>query len=191
MKLNEKIYYCRKKAGLSQLDLADRLGVSRQSVSKWETGEANPEVTKIPAMAKLFGVTADWLLSEEEPQEAAPQEAHAPSQAYPEWVEKLPTHMVRMVKQFGWLYGVRLAVSGGMFTVFGILARILFKKMIFGFSSTPFGGMEFGYDPFSEFNNAAWSIFGTFTGFIIGIGLVILILGVILAVSLKKWGQKD
>lgn len=38
MKLNEKILYCRKKAGLSQLDLADRLGVSRQSVSKWETG---------------------------------------------------------------------------------------------------------------------------------------------------------
>ena len=38
MKLNEKIICCRKKAGLSQLDLADLLGVSRQSVSKWETG---------------------------------------------------------------------------------------------------------------------------------------------------------
>ena len=38
MKLSEKIIYCRKKAGLSQLDLADKLGVSRQSVSKWETG---------------------------------------------------------------------------------------------------------------------------------------------------------
>ena len=38
MKLSEKIICCRKKAGLSQLDLADLLGVSRQSVSKWETG---------------------------------------------------------------------------------------------------------------------------------------------------------
>ena len=38
MKLNEKIIYCRKKAGMSQIDLADALGVSRQSVSKWETG---------------------------------------------------------------------------------------------------------------------------------------------------------
>ena len=38
MKLNEKITYCRKKAGLSQLELANLLGVSRQSVSKWETG---------------------------------------------------------------------------------------------------------------------------------------------------------
>lgn len=38
MNLSEKILYCRKKAGMSQLDLADALGVSRQAVSKWETG---------------------------------------------------------------------------------------------------------------------------------------------------------
>lgn len=38
MNLSEKISYCRKKAGMSQLDLADALGVSRQAVSKWETG---------------------------------------------------------------------------------------------------------------------------------------------------------
>ena len=69
MKLSEKIIYCRKKAGLSQLDLADKLGVSRQSVSKWETGESNPDVTKIPLLAKEFGISADWLLSEDEPEE--------------------------------------------------------------------------------------------------------------------------
>ena len=38
MKLNEKIYACRKKAGLSQEALAERIGVSRQAISKWETG---------------------------------------------------------------------------------------------------------------------------------------------------------
>lgn len=38
MKLSEKIYYCRKKAGMSQEALAARIGVSRQAVSKWETG---------------------------------------------------------------------------------------------------------------------------------------------------------
>ena len=43
MKLSEKILYCRKRAGLSQEALAERLGVSRQAVSKWETGEALPE----------------------------------------------------------------------------------------------------------------------------------------------------
>ena len=40
MNLSEKILYCRKKAGMSQLDLADALGVSRQAVSKWETGDS-------------------------------------------------------------------------------------------------------------------------------------------------------
>lgn len=38
MKLQEKIYYCRKKSGLSQEALAEKIGVSRQAVSKWETG---------------------------------------------------------------------------------------------------------------------------------------------------------
>ncbi|MBQ8554530.1 MAG: helix-turn-helix transcriptional regulator [Clostridia bacterium] len=38
MKLNEKIYHCRKKSGLSQEVLAERIGVSRQAISKWETG---------------------------------------------------------------------------------------------------------------------------------------------------------
>ncbi len=38
MKLHEKIYYCRKKSGLSQDALAEKLGISRQAISKWETG---------------------------------------------------------------------------------------------------------------------------------------------------------
>jgi len=59
MTLREKIYYCRKKAGYSQEEMADKLGVSRQAVSKWETGEAVPELAKFTAIAKLFGVTTD------------------------------------------------------------------------------------------------------------------------------------
>ena len=62
MKLQEKILYCRKKAGLSQDALAEMLGVSRQSVSKWETGEAVPEVAKLLSLSKVFNVTTDWLL---------------------------------------------------------------------------------------------------------------------------------
>ena len=68
MKLPEKICYCRKKAGLSQEVLAEQLGVSRQAVSKWETGEATPEVSKLPLLAQIFHVSLDWLLSEAEPE---------------------------------------------------------------------------------------------------------------------------
>ena len=46
MKLHEKIYYCRKKAGLSQDGLAELLDVSRQAISKWENGEAMPETAR-------------------------------------------------------------------------------------------------------------------------------------------------
>ena len=65
MKLSEKIFNCRKKAGWSQEELASRLGVSRQAVSKWETGEAEPELGKLRLLAQVFDVSIDWLLSEE------------------------------------------------------------------------------------------------------------------------------
>ncbi|MBR4344366.1 MAG: helix-turn-helix transcriptional regulator [Lachnospiraceae bacterium] len=66
MKLNEKIIYSRKKTGMSQIDLADVLGVSRQTVSKWETGESNPEIGKLPVLSKALNVSIDWLLSDED-----------------------------------------------------------------------------------------------------------------------------
>ena len=69
MKLNDKIYYLRKRAGMSQEDLASAVGVSRQAVSKWETGESSPDINKLLALSKTFEVTTDWLLSDEDPYE--------------------------------------------------------------------------------------------------------------------------
>ena len=56
MKLHEKIYYYRKKAGLSQDALAEKLGVSRQAISKWETAESVPETGKLAALASALGI---------------------------------------------------------------------------------------------------------------------------------------
>ena len=64
MKLHEKIAVYRKKCGLSQETLAEKIGVSRQAVSKWETGDALPEITKLKSLAECFGVTVDFLLDE-------------------------------------------------------------------------------------------------------------------------------
>lgn len=58
----ETCYYLRKRKNLTQEQLADALGVSRQAVSKWETGEAYPETDKLIMLCDLFGVTADELL---------------------------------------------------------------------------------------------------------------------------------
>ena len=63
MTLAEKILALRTEQGLSQGDLAEKLEVSRQSVSKWETGQATPDLDKIIKLADLFGVTTDYLLT--------------------------------------------------------------------------------------------------------------------------------
>ena len=66
MTLGEQIQALRKAAGMSQEELGDRLGVARQSVSKWESGATVPELDKLIAMSKLFGVSVGSLLGLEE-----------------------------------------------------------------------------------------------------------------------------
>lgn len=64
MIMSEKIMSLRKKMGWSQEELANELNVSRQSVSKWETGVSIPDMAKIVMMSEVFGVTTDYLLKE-------------------------------------------------------------------------------------------------------------------------------
>lgn len=65
MILANKIIELRKKAGLSQEELAEKLGVSRQSVSKWEMAQSTPDLNRILKMSEVFGVTTDYLLKDE------------------------------------------------------------------------------------------------------------------------------
>lgn len=65
MILAEKIMEERKRNGWSQEELAEKLGVSRQSVSKWESAQSVPDLNRIIKMAELFGVTTDYLLKDE------------------------------------------------------------------------------------------------------------------------------
>lgn len=65
MILADKIMSLRKKCGWSQEELADQLGISRQSVSKWESGMSIPDLEKIVKMSALFGVSTDYLLKDE------------------------------------------------------------------------------------------------------------------------------
>ena len=115
MKLNEKIIHCRKKAGYSQETLAEKLSVSRQAVSKWETGESQPELSKLAALAALFGVTADWLISEEDPE---PAPANAPvSAASSNWVDSVPGVIGKLFRKYGWLLGLYFAIGGAIMAV--------------------------------------------------------------------------
>lgn len=64
MTLGEKIFRLRSERGLSQEALGEKLGVSRQSVSKWETDQSLPELEKIVAISELFEISTDYLLKE-------------------------------------------------------------------------------------------------------------------------------
>ena len=65
MKLSDKILTLRKRGGMSQEELAEKLNVSRQAVSRWELGSAQPDANNILQISKLFGVTADYLLNDD------------------------------------------------------------------------------------------------------------------------------
>lgn len=102
MTLGERIVHYRKRQGLSQEQLSQRLGVSRQSVSKWERDESLPEADKLPLLAKTLGVSLDTLLSGEE---EAPSQPAGPTPAKGGAVGKLAW----LFRRWGWVGGLVLA----------------------------------------------------------------------------------
>lgn len=76
MRFEDKLIQLRKRAGWSQEELAEKLDVSRQAVSKWESAQSTPDLERVLALARLFGVSTDYLLKEEaEAEEACDGEA--------------------------------------------------------------------------------------------------------------------
>lgn len=67
MNMADRIQYLRKAKGISQEELAEKVGVSRQAVSKWESEQSMPDLEKIIAMSDFFEVTTDYLLKGIEP----------------------------------------------------------------------------------------------------------------------------
>ena len=86
MTMGQRIGEQRKKLGISQEALGEKLDVSRQAVSKWESDGAVPDVDKLITMSKLFGVSVGWLLGVEE--ESAPERS-----------EELTEKQLRMIEE--------------------------------------------------------------------------------------------
>lgn len=152
MKLHEKINYYRKRCALSQEALAEKIGVSRQAVSKWETGDALPEVTKLKILAEVFGVTVDFLLNEDEDeyvpfkteQDIPKYEPVAPKQSgfdrFDAWLDTLPDKIMPFLKKYGWIGGIVLAIVGVYNTVVSIVGCAVAL-----FSSAGFSGVGLGF----------------------------------------------
>ena len=81
MCLPDKLIYLRKKNGLSQQELAQMMELSRQSVSRWESGGAVPGIDSLKLLSRLYGVSADYLLDDrlDAPTDTTRQEAPKPA----------------------------------------------------------------------------------------------------------------
>lgn len=73
MKLEDKLLSLRKQQGLTQLELAEALHISRQAISKWETGEATPSLENLKSLSQLYQVPLGQLLGEDQPPVQPPQ----------------------------------------------------------------------------------------------------------------------
>lgn len=85
MSISVKIQQLRKSNGLSQEQLAEKLEVSRQAVSKWENGTAFPDTEKLVIISDLFGVSTDYLIKDEEiskPNQEVPTSINIPRKMY-------------------------------------------------------------------------------------------------------------
>lgn len=173
MTTGQKIFECRKRAGLTQEELAEKLGVTRQAVSKWESDAAFPETEKVLELCRLFSLSADELLLGKEPEEGKKEPPAELGEAAPadgkgvtwgvidhggkmrfEYISKRRLFGLPLVHiNFGFgcrahgIFAVGLVsvgfVSLGLLSV-GLLAFGLFPLGILAFGSVAVGGVSFG-----------------------------------------------
>ena len=62
MSIAERLQELRRKAGYSQEQVAEKLGISRQAISKWESGQGNPEIDNVVKLTEIYNVSADYIL---------------------------------------------------------------------------------------------------------------------------------
>lgn len=91
MEFNNKLYELRKQKGFSQEELANRLNVSRQTISKWEVGESTPDMENLVAISELFEISLDELVLDKVPEEADTSAQVVKSELYSDIKENVLT----------------------------------------------------------------------------------------------------
>ena len=192
MTLGERIAYYRKRAGFSQEELAERLHVSRQAISKWETGEATPDAERVIALAAALGISTDTLLLGREEPTPDPFEAETVRQPAPtpEWLDHLPRHIGRLLREKGYIAGYIVALEGLGVLLVGLLARLGFGSMLAPMQSG-FGGFS-GFGGMSGMGGmeSAFRFPIIFADVICVIGGLLILGGLALAIIWKRRVQK-
>lgn len=206
MTLGEKIQDLRKRSGLSQDILAEQLEVTRQAVSKWERDEAIPEADKIVRLARLFGVSTDYLLMEEAAAPAAPiqQSGYRSANSFGRQLE-------RFARRHGYKGGFIVGGIGALICAVSLILRSwvnntvsnmtgifnsITDNMLGGFSDLG-GSMIPGYSSMTDqFQQAAGAITGTASTmgnlFLIGLvpGIALIVAGVAIFIIGKRYAKE-
>ena len=125
MTLGEKIFRLRTEHGLSQETFGEKLGVSRQSVSKWETDQSIPELDKIVAISGIFKVSTDYLLKETEETDQAAAEMYPRTETAGRGEYRIgqrPHYEYKSKKMIGNLPLVHINLGAGIHRAKGVIA---------------------------------------------------------------------
>ena len=126
MEFNNKLYELRKQKGFSQEELAGRLNVSRQTVSKWEIGESTPDMEKLVAISDLFEISLDELVKGEGPETSDSSEQNARSELYSDIKEHVLTEdnkkkAKKGLKIVGLIAGILILIDAASFLIYALL----------------------------------------------------------------------
>ncbi|WP_079421947.1 helix-turn-helix domain-containing protein [Clostridium oryzae] len=146
MSFAENIQKLRKKNGLSQENLAEVIGVSRQAVSKWESGQSYPDTDKLIALSDYFKVTVDEILKGNNPahvQDVPIRENHEFQQECYPWRYRWHYEYKSKRTLFN-MPLVHINIGRGIYTAKGIIAIGTIARGFFALGSIAFGGIAFG-----------------------------------------------
>ncbi|WP_367270461.1 helix-turn-helix domain-containing protein [Ruminococcus sp.] len=124
MGFNNRLYELRRQKGFSQEELANRLNVSRQTISKWEVGDSTPDMEKLIAISDLFGISLDELVLDKAPEQSA--EAPAKADLYTDIKEKLLTDDNKKKAKKGLKIA---AIVFGAFVLVDIISMIVYFSL--------------------------------------------------------------
>lgn len=143
MILAEKVMELRKKKGWSQEELAEKLEISRQSVSKWESGASIPDIDRILALSRLFGVSTDYLLKDELTQEPA-QGTEEPEESVQERVRSVSMEEANQFMELWRKLSWPMAAAIAMFVISPvpvILLTVMSEGRVMGVNEDFAGGV--------------------------------------------------
>ena len=135
MTFSEKLIRLRKREGISQEELASYLEVSRQAVSRWEQGTALPDAGNLLKLRQRFGVSVDWLLTEEQGWEAQEGKPAAQTACESARTASQPEKRKNILP-----WAVPLGISAFGLLLLGIFASLFPAVYISGAVATPSGG---------------------------------------------------